>query len=262
MARDTMTDHSAIVTKLAVLAANNDVFSDGHRVITHDLQPLTAILREIDDTVLERTLIFGIGDTTVSAVVAGRRLRGIVAMTGDVPGMEDIVGQALSHEDPETLAAVGGILAHLCANDPKVTVNSAPVQPIGSAAEAGVSMSVLARAWGVDLDARPASPLARLLAANAAQITASLHIIDGQTPVTTGDATVLEAIQDVQVIPFRKRHKSVLGKMEGPMLVCLEGAVGGAPVALAVADGEQCLFIYQSAGLPDLLASWNAITGA
>lgn len=261
MAHDTVTDQSAIATKLAALAATDDVFSDGQRVITHDLPPLTAILREIDDTVLERTLVFGIGKTSVSAVVAGRRLRGIVHISGDIPGMEDVVGKVLSHDDHEMLTAVGDILKHLCAEGARVTVASTAPQPIGASGEAGVSMAILARVWGVDLDARPASPVTRLLAANAAHITDSLHVIDGQPPMTTGDTTVLEAISDVQVTPFRKRHRSVLGKLDGPMLVCLDGAVGGEPIALAVADGEQCLFFYQPAALPALLSSWYAITG-
>lgn len=257
-----MSDQSAIAIKLAALAAKDCPFTDGQRVINHDLPPLPAILREIDDTVLERTLVFSIGAATVHAVAAGRRLRGIVQISGDAPGKDRVVGVVLSQEDGETLGAVGAILTHLCASAPTITVRSDAVRPLGSSAEAGVSTTVLANAWGVDLDAKPLPPLSRFLTANAAHIIASFYVADGQSPQTTGDAIALQAIWDVQVIPFRKRHKSVVGKLEGPMLICLEGALDGQPLAMAVTGAEQCLFSYRAAGLTDLLASWNAVTRA
>ena len=256
-----MSEQSAILVKLASLTTKDDVFKNGYRVIGAELDPMIAILREIDDTVLERTLIFWIGDARVSAVVAGRRLRGIVEIDGDVPNADAVVGEVLSLETPDTMATVGTILADLATGDAKVTVASTPVKPLGTSADAGVTINALARSWGIDLDARPASALTRFLTANAAAISASLHITSDQDPCTTGDASVLEAIMDVQVTPFRKRHRSILGKTDGPMLICLDGAVDGQPLALAIADGEQCLINYDSDALSALLRSWNAITG-
>lgn len=256
-----MIDQTALATKLAALAAKDDVFKDGQRIISQDAPPIVAILREIDDTVLERTLVFGIGGTTVHTVVAGRRLRGIVEISGDVPGMEDVVGQVLSREDMETVSALGVIMQHLCQSASSISVVITPARPIGSSADAGVSTGTLAAAWGVDLDAKPASPLSRFMAANAVHFTASLYVVDGQPSQTTGDAAALKTVWEVQVTPFRKRHKSILGKLDVPMLICLENAQEGGPIALAFADGEKCLLSYQPDALPDLLASWNAITG-
>lgn len=257
-----MRDQSAIATKLAALAAKNDVFKDGQRIINNDVPPLVAILREIDDTVLERTLVFNIGDTVLHAVVAGRRLRGIVEISGDVPDADDVVDQVLTRDNMETVTALGDILKQLCAPVPKVTVAIHAVRPLGSSADAGLQTTTLASLWGVDLDAKPMSALSRLLSANAAQITASFHVVDGQPPQTTGDAAPLVAIWDTQVTPFRKKHKSILGKWEGPMLICLGNAVQGSPVALAISDGEKCLLRCDPDALPDLLATWNAVTGS
>ena len=256
-----MSEQNTILVKLASLASRDDVFKNGRRVIGGELDPMIAILREIDDTVLERTLVFEIGDARVSAVVAGRRLRGIVEIDGDVPDADAILNEVLSLESPDTIAAVGKMLSGLATGDARLTVASLPVRPIGSSADAGVTINVLARSWGVDLDARPASALSRFLTANAVSITASLHMTGDQDPRITGDASVLEAIMDVQVTPFRKRHRSILGKTDGPMLICLDGAVEGQPLALAIADGEQCLISYDSDALAGLLRSWNAITG-
>lgn len=256
-----MSEQSAILVKLASLTTKDDVFKNGYRLIGGELDPMIAILREIDDTVLERTLVFGIGDARVSAVVAGRRLRGIVEIDGDVPDADAVVGEVLSLETPDTMATVGKILSDLATSEARVTVASTPVKPLGTSADAGVTINALARSWGVDLDARPASALTRFLTANATAISASLHITSDQDPRTTGDASVLEAIMDVQATPFRKRHRSILGKSDGPMLICLDGAVDGQPLALAIADGEQCLINYDSDALSALLRSWNAITG-
>lgn len=257
-----MRDQSAIATKLAALAAKDDVFKDGQRIINHDVPAIVAILREIDDTVLERTLVFGIGDAAVHAVVAGRRLRGVVEITGNIAGTQDVVGQVLTRDNVETVTALGTVLKQICATAPKVTVSINAVRPLGSSADAGLQTTTLAEMWGVDLDARPASAISRLLSANASRITCSFHVVDGQPPQTTGDATLLATVWDTQVTPFRKRHKNILGKLEGPMLICLGNAVAGESVALAISDGEKCLLRCDPDALPDLLATWNAVTGS
>ncbi|WP_296422864.1 hypothetical protein [Yoonia sp.] len=258
-----MSNTSAIASKLAGLSAEGGVFTDGQRVISQAGAPpaLVAILREIDDTVLERTLVFNIGKTALSLVVAGRRLRGLAAMTGDIPGMDDVVGQGLSHEDPEILRAAGAIMTQICKGDQTLTVRSTPVRPIGTSSEVGVSVSVLATHWQVDLDAKPPSPMSRFLAANAAAIAASTCAVDGNPPETRGDTTTLEAIWDAQLAAFRRRHKAILGRQEGPTLVCLDAALDGRPLALAVVGPEVCLFSYTRAMLLPLLASWFAING-
>jgi hypothetical protein len=206
--------------------------------------------------------VFGIGAATVHAVVAGRRLRGIVEISTDLSGVDAVVGQVLSREDTETLAALGALLKRLCATAPNVTVHSAPARMLGSSAEAGVSTTVMASTWDVDPDAKTQSPIARFLAANAPLITASLHVVDGQAPQTMGDATALQTVWETQVTSFRRRHKTLLGKQDGPILICLENALPDQGLALAVADGEQCLISCPLDRIVELVPSWNAIIGA
>ncbi len=59
-----MSDMTALTDRLSALAAVDEVFVAGARVISQDGGPvaLAAILREIDSTVLERTLVFGFGN--------------------------------------------------------------------------------------------------------------------------------------------------------------------------------------------------------
>lgn len=260
-----MTDLTALSTKLAALVAEDDVFTDGGaRVISQagEPAPLTAILREVDDTVLERTLVFGMGEADVHIVVAGRRLRGIVDVEGDAPGIEAVVGEVLSREEPETLEAVGSLLASMGEAASRITVRSTPARPIGSSGDAGISASGLADLWIVDMDATPAPAMERFLAANAEAMFGSLPVIGGKVGAGTGDADPLQAIWEDQVTDFRARHDKFRRDDDGPVMVCLDGAVGGSiGVAFALAGDDACLFSYAPDDLPAILSSWTAITG-
>lgn len=259
-----MTDLTALATKLSALIADDAAFAEnGARIISQGAAPpaLVAILNEVDNTVLERTLVFDLGEATISAVVAGRRMRGVVEMSGDVPGASDVVGEVLSREEPDTLKAAGALLTHLAEGAGTVTVRSEPIRPLGNSGDAGISASGLADVWGIDMDATPAPPMERFLSANAEAMTGLVHIIDDAVAETGGDSDVLQAIWDDQIADYRKRHAALKVKQDGPMLTCLDGAIAGdVGAALALVDNEVCLFSYDPAQLPGILGSWSAIT--
>ncbi len=259
-----MNDLTALATKLAALIAEDAVFAPGGaRVISQGGAPpaMVAILREVDDTVLERTLVFGLGDVTVSMVVAGRRLRGIVEVEGDAPGVDAVIDQVLTRDAPDVLKSAGKMLTTLADAATQITVRSTPVRPIGSSGDAGLSATGLAKEWGVDMDARPAPPMERFLAANTDAIRSMIYLEAGKVVEAVGDDAPLQAIWDEQIADFRKRHKALKAATEGPMLVCLDGALdGSAGAALAMIDDEACVFSYDEAALPTIVGSWSAIT--
>lgn len=261
-----MSELTALTDKLAALAAKDEVFVAGARVITHDSGEvaIAAILREIDSTVLERTLVFTIGSVDVSAIVAGRRLRGLFAVAGDVDGADQVVGQVLSREEPDVLQGAGTLFRTLCTDAPRITVRSKPMDRFGTSADAGISASDLADIWDVDLDATPAPPVVRFMTANSASLQAYLYLTDGKTIAeTAGDTGPLEAIWADQVAPFRKRQKELSGKVSGgPHLTCFEGALGpGTAVAIAMSGDEVCLCTFAPDQMGALAASWQAIAG-
>ncbi|MEJ6402971.1 hypothetical protein [Yoonia sp. 2307UL14-13] len=260
-----MTDLTALSTKLAALVAEDDVFTDdGARVISQagEPAPLAAILREVDDTVLERTLVFGMGEADVHIVVAGRRLRGIVDVAGDAPGIEAVVGEVLSREEPETVQAVGSLLASMGEAAGRITVRSTPTRPIGSSGDAGISASGLADLWIVDMDATPAPAIDRFLTANAEAMLGVLTVTGGKVGNGTGDAAPLQAIWAGQVNDFRARHDKFRQGDDGPVIICLDNAIDGKiGVALALQGDDACLFSYAPDDLPAILSSWAAITG-
>ena len=64
-----------------------------------------------------------------------------------------------------------------------------------------------------------------------------------------------------QIPEFRARQAKLKSAQDGPMLTCLEGAIGGgAGAALAVFDEEACLFSFESEAIPNIITSWIGIT--
>ncbi len=259
-----MTDRTALATKLSALIADDAVFADGGaRVISQggSPPPLVAILTEVDNTVLERTLVFGMGESQVSAVVSGRRLRGIVDIEGNVPGAIDIVGQVLSRDDTQLLKATSAMLNALGDAAGVVTVRSMPAQPLGSSGEAGIGANVLADLWGVDMDATPAPPMERFLASHADKMVGLIHITGGKVTETGGDSDPLQTIWVDQIPEFRKRFKAMHPKHDGPMLVCLDHVISGElGAALALFEDEACVFSYDPDDLSAIIGSWASIT--
>lgn len=258
-----MSDITALANKLAALIVEDHVFVDGARVISQGGAPpaLPAILGEIDDTVLERTLVFAIDDVSVSMAVSGRRLRGFTEISGDLPEVAEVAGKVLSREDRDTLRAAGDLMTLLSASAARVTVRSLPAQPLGSSADAGISALGLAEIWRVDMDAVPEPPMVRFLAANAASMTAHLYLVDGSVFETSGNTAALQNIWEDQAAAFRKEHKALSARQDGPMLVCLENAIRGkSAAAIAIAGGEICLFTYQADQIGAILKSWYAVT--
>ncbi len=259
-----MTDMTALANKLSALIAEDEVFVAGARVISQGGAPpaLAAIINEIDDTVLERTLVFGIDDVNVSMVVAGRRLRGIVDVSGNLPEAANVVGQVLSREDPATMQAAGDLITLLCVAAARVTVRSLPPRPLGSGGQAGISAAGLAELWRIDVDAKPAPPMVRFLAANAASMTAHLYVTDNTVTEISGDVSALQTIWDDQATSFRKRHKALYARQDGPLLICLDGALSnGRAVALAIAGNEVCIFAYKADRIGAITTSWYAVNG-
>jgi hypothetical protein len=249
---------------LAALLSDDDVYVAGARVISHGgaPAPLAAVLTEIDATVLERTLIFSIDDVNVSMIVAGRRLRGLIDVSGNLPEAESVIGKVLSRDDAETLQAAGDLMLLLCASASRVTVRSLPAKPFGTSAEAGLTASGLAKLWHINLDDKPAALIERYLSANTADLTAYIYVSNGDVVKAVGDVATLDALWSTQVTEFRKRHRTLLPKQDGPRLTCLDEPMGeGSTLAVAIDGNDVGLFSYKRSQMPRLVAAWAASLG-
>jgi hypothetical protein len=255
-----VSDTSAITDKLAALLSDEEVYVAGARVIAQGgvPAPLAAVLTEIDATVLERTLVFSIDDVNVSMVVAGRRLRGFTDVSGNLPEAANVIGKVLSRDDAETLQAAGDLMLLLCASANHVTVRSLPAQPFGSSADAGLAANGLAEVWHINLDDKPATFIERYLSANVADLSAYIYVSNGDVVKTVGDVATLDALWSTQVTEFRKRHRDLLSKQDGPRLTCLDEPMGeGTAIAVAIDGNDVGLFSYKRSQMPRLATAWT-----
>lgn len=257
-----MSDLDALAQKISALTAKDTVFEAGARVISQggSPAPLAGILAEIDDTVLERNLEFTADNQTLNLIVAGRRLRGVLAASSGQA--EHVVGKIVSREDPDLLLAVSDLIASLCGTAQRVTVRSFAPEPFGKTGERGISAQGLAEIWRPSVADVPKDPMARFLGANKSTIAALLHVRNGEIIATVGNFDTLQTIWDTQVADFQATHGKLLNAEDGPQLICLEGALAdGTAAALALAEDDVVLIAYPDDHMGALLRSWQAIFG-
>ena len=257
-----MSDMIALAQKLNALAAHDDVFDDGARVISQGgvPAPMTAFLAVVDETVLERRLDFAAGDVVVSVIAAGRRLRGMIAVSPAAGDHIDLFGKTLSRQEPEMLDAAFALLTDIFTGAARLTVRSLPAEPFGSGGERGISASGLAEIWQIDISETPLPPMSRFLRVNETAFSAVLHVSAGDILATYGDIAGLQSIWDTQVDAFLRAQESLPNHQDGPKLICLEGALDdGNTAALALAGDDVALMVYDPAKLGALHASWRSI---
>lgn len=255
-----MSELNALAKKLAELASDNAVFDAGARVIseTGEPAPIAAILREIDDTVLERNLEFRTADATINLIASGRRLRGILRVVPDT--QSGAIGQSLAREEPAVVQAAYDLLHKMCGNTDHLTVRHLAPEPFGQSGERGISAQGLSELWNTDMDAAPKPPMERFLAANASGFSSLLHIRQGEVVATAGEVKALQTIWKSQVDDFRKAHKKALAGEDGPQLISLDGALSeGASAAVAIFEKDLALIAYQSDHFGRMQSSWQRI---
>lgn len=255
-----MTDPHDIARKLLALATNDTAFVDGARVICRDGMPapLTALLAEIDTHVLERQLAFNVDGNTLQVVVAGRRLRGLLASPG-VP--ETVTGTVLSKDDAETLDAAGAFLQRFCQNARLITVRSAGAAPFGTPSELGIPASALTKLWDPAEPANAGSPMEQFLTAQVEAVTDFLLVTEGQITATKGDASALEPIWRNQALALDTQQATIFPRQKTPTLICLDPRPDGSRApALASLGTETAVFFYDPAKIGRILMSWQMIT--
>ena len=252
-----MPDLAPLLARLTTLVAQPRFTETGARVIggRGALPSLTAILREIDATVLSRTLVFELAESRVTLLAAQRRLRGLSSATK----AGELEGKVLLPEDEEAISRLGTYLKGICAGDPVVTVRSLPAEDFGEQIDTGVTVAALARAWNIDIDVIVAPPVERFLAANANLIEAAIYCAPSGALREEGETGALKPLWEERMRPFREAHVAALPAGTAPMLVSLDDE-GQSRLALATAGAEASLFRHAEGDLDALLKSWLTIS--
>lgn len=117
-------------------------------------QRLSALITEINETILPRRLAFQWGEGPgIQLAVANRRLQGVLAPSEDV--LQPHVGKPLSAPDDDVTEAVKTALLTVLEGATSITISAQHLGSDDLGSDAGVSAEALARQWGLAASAGP-----------------------------------------------------------------------------------------------------------
>lgn len=252
-------DKEILAQKLAALSSGKDTFEDGLRVISDGVNPpiLSAMLSEVDMTVLPRKLSFHMGDSEIALVAGGRRLRGLVKATKDIKGVIGVIGKPLSREDTELLDGLRGILDQFTATATKLTVVSEEPDAMGGQTDAGLTAEALAALWDVSLNSAPVSALQQFIRDCGELATAWVVLTDGEEPSFHGDGTKLAVLKTALSDQWSLFSASVDQLAGDSGMIALNNALGSAgSVAIVKTADQAALICYHADQMADFHALW------
>ncbi|MFQ6551269.1 hypothetical protein AAD018_002870 [Aestuariibius insulae] len=265
-----MEENDDIARKLAALAATTTQYrEDGARVLSRGVipPPLQALLTEIDETVLLRKLVFRRAGTTLSLLVAGRRLLGIAETSEDIATAEttELIMVPLESGDRAQLAALTALVDRFENASGPLTVQTAETERPGSQVESGLSVQSLAQAWSVDLNAEPGSPLGTFLQICGRHLEGSLRRTpDGKIEETGSTAhgpqlkTILQSTGPALALGISGIRR---GLPEARLMMCGTSADGAVQVAFAETADEAAVLVFPSGSIGSILSAWSETQG-
>lgn len=156
-----MKEKDRLQSQILKLGQSSKQTSDGKRDILSGNDFLGSVLREIDDTILHRSLTIASAAGSISLVAANRRLMSVNQIAGD--GMEEanaLVGLSLTRPDVADLGRLRDALASLFEGADWISVESQTPQGATPGFSDGTTAAALASAWGVTLAAKTDTPSA------------------------------------------------------------------------------------------------------
>lgn len=149
-----MKDPRRLKSKIARLAsASGGHDAEGRPILgSEPIDGLTAVLREIDETILPRSLTLSSARGTIVVTAGNRRLISIEAVSGEgLADVASIAGLSLTRPDVADLGRLRDALVAAFDKTSDVRVKSAPI-PGGTMTFAdGTTAAALASAWGIEL---------------------------------------------------------------------------------------------------------------
>ncbi|MGB3315134.1 MAG: hypothetical protein WBB85_12035 [Albidovulum sp.] len=259
-----MIDERAVAKKLAVLGGEKPIFRDGGRVISNGIlpPPLTAVLDEIDNTVLKRRLTFRAGDSTLSFVVAGRRLMNLVSASPDLSMAQPLIGTALSHDDEDTFETVAAAIVALTEDERPILVESTHSEESGVHTNIGIPIDRMTELMGIDL-ADKTQPMQHFIDACEEYYSACLFWVGGIWIGQSEDEALLarlRVVADTQWDRFRDAYGKNGHSADTPRLIILDRALDeDGSVTAAWADGEYAIFAHDQSDAAEIHATWRRI---
>lgn len=191
-----------LAERIAKLAASETPSPEGRELAPGpDGSALAAILREVDETVLPRTLTFRRGEGRLVLSAGNRRLITVDAAEG--PGASaarDMLGRPLTQPDVALLGRLRDALVSALPGGAPIRVRTAAPSARGGNFASGTTAAALASAWGVDLASAAESgspgPVDDFLGVAPSLSRAWIRLAAGRVTEAGGDATLAGRLRD------------------------------------------------------------------
>jgi hypothetical protein len=233
------------------------------------VSPLAALLREVNETILARTLHFEAdGGMALTLEVAGRRVLRLVAATGVEGAAACLALPALEDAHREDLA---GLLQAFAQADRDLRVLVSPLGRSGEGMSVGVPVVLLAEWLKIDLNGEDAPKvpvdgfLPKMIAAMGEGLVAWLMRRDGETSAVLEEAGPEEMVEHLQgfladeFAALSTQLDQVTLKPEDPVCTVLGSTLLDGHSLLCVrAEGALLLGVIAGDAAGVVLNAWNA----
>lgn len=253
-------DKQTLAQKLAALSSEGESFENGLRVVSNGVEPpiLTAILNEIDMTVLPRKLTFRMNDSEISLVAGARRLRGLVTASKDIKGVTVVLGKSVSQDAPDVLDGLHEILDQFTSTAAQMTVESSEPDAMGGQSEAGMTAQSLADHWDVELYSIPPTPIISFIRTCEESVTAWVVLSGESANKTGGDGAKLAVLKTAIAEKWTEFSKSVDQLTGEAGFICLNNALGEAgSVAIVKGSEEAAILCYEPKNMAQIHSIWT-----
>lgn len=252
-------------SRLRALQAASQFAPGARRVIAGPgaASPLAALLREVNETILGRTLHFDVdGGPTLTLEVAGRRVLRLVAATGVEVAPELVAAPALEDAHREDLAR---LLQGFALPGQEIRVLVSPLGRSGEGMSVGVPVARLADWLKINLNGEDAKPvptdgfLPKMIAAMGEGLVAWLIRGDGES--SAGPDEMVEHLRGFLADEFdalSAQLDQVTLKPEDPVCTVLGAALLEGHSLLCVrAEGALLLGVIAGDAAGAVLNAWN-----
>lgn len=257
---------SDLERKLAALAGEGS-FEAGAMQLgpSGDPSAMAAILNAIDDTMLPRHMEFGVGASSVTLSVAGKRLRTVVAASDDLKAPSALISKLLASDDVDALTKLGELLSALTSGEGTLTLTRKVGPAAAGQADAGVGVNTLVSLWDVDLDATPPTRFEQFTQLLGDKVLCGAEIDDKKLLNPVGDAGFVKALETTvkdRFATIRQEHATMFSVDDLDQMVAIPGLLPDEAVLCAVKFNDTNMILALAEGsTPEIATAWARVSG-
>lgn len=256
-----MSKDTPLARKIATLIAK-DTFDGAALRLGSSGRPeaMTHVLQAIDDTMMLREAVFGVGDSAVTLRISGKRLLMLEAATDDLSAPDGLIHLPLSADTPDALMQVGTLLQTLISREGHLTLERRPAEASTKQSGSGVGIQSLSASWAPEALVQETDPMARFLQVCKPLALATVTVHDGEVEAWYGTQLEVEKLQrvyDENWAAIDGTYNSELQQKNEPILRILD-AFGpeGEAFLVAIIEQNQCLGIVRMEDISQVAAMW------